>query len=345
MAPDRVENEPPVRADRDARSVESAAARAVFQLDSTGTITTWPASARALYGYGAESTIGRELALLFEDPAGLDRPVERLLGQATGSQATHEAVHQRADGSSFRATLTISPLATAGGRGGYVVVSQDRTDHGAYVRRLERQNDRLKEFTDILVHDLRNPLQVIDHRLALYRETGDEGHLESIVATTDRMERLVEDLLRVARQGDLVTEPEPVDLGDVLAVAWEPIETASGDATLVDETAGTIMADADRLCELFGNLFRNAVEHAGSDATVRVGSMANGLYVEDDGPGIPPELREEVFDHGVTTEDDGTGYGLSVVNTIANAHGWDVAATVGSAGGARFEFSGVDSSV
>ena len=66
---------------------------------------------------------------------------------------------------------------------------------------LERQNDRLKEFTDILSHDLRSPLSVIDGRLELFRETGEVEHLATIETTTGRMKRLVEDLLRPARQG------------------------------------------------------------------------------------------------------------------------------------------------
>jgi signal transduction histidine kinase len=85
------------------------------------------------------------------------------------------------------------------------------------------------------------------------------------------------------------------------------------------------------------------VEHGGSDVTVRVGTLDDrpGFYVEDDGPGIPEEVREEVFDRGVTTDDDGTGFGLAIVREIAEAHGWTVRATESDAGGARFEFTGV----
>jgi signal transduction histidine kinase len=75
--------------------------------------------------------------------------------------------------------------------------------------------------------------------------------------------------------------------------------------------------------------------------TVTVGSLPRGFYVEDDGPGIPPDDRESVFEAGYTTEREGTGFGLSIVQTIAEAHGWDIMVTEGSEGGARFEVTGV----
>ena len=64
----------------------------------------------------------------------------------------------------------------------------------------------------------------------------------------------------------------------------------------------------------------------------------DGFYIEDDGNGIPSERRDEVFKHGVTSSEGGTGFGLSIVADIAKAHGWTVSVTDGTDGGARFEF-------
>ena len=75
---------------------------------------------------------------------------------------------------------------------------------------------------------------------------------------------------------------------------------------------------------------------------VRVGPLEDGFYFEDDGPRIPEDIRGTVFDHGVTTRDDGSGYGLSVVRTIVDAHGWDITAAESESGGARFEISGLE---
>jgi signal transduction histidine kinase len=95
------------------------------------------------------------------------------------------------------------------------------------------------------------------------------------------------------------------------------------------------------LRELLGNLFRNSVTHGGDDTgvSVTVGTLAEaeGFYVADDGPGIPPEERDSVFEHGYTTSDAGSGLGLTIVDRIASAHGWTVTVTDSAAGGARFE--------
>ena len=84
------------------------------------------------------------------------------------------------------------------------------------------------------------------------------------------------------------------------------------------------------------------MEHGG-DVTVVVGPLVDGegFFVADDGPGIPEADREAIFDVGVTTRDSGTGVGLSIVETVAEAHGWSVAVTESADGGARFEFTGV----
>ena len=72
-----------------------------------------------------------------------------------------------------------------------------------------------------------------------------------------------------------------------------------------------------------------------------VGSCPDGFYVADDGVGIPTEDRAEVFEYGYSTH-GGTGLGLPVVRSIATAHGWNVTVTEGDDGGARFEFTGVE---
>jgi len=76
--------------------------------------------------------------------------------------------------------------------------------------------------------------------------------------------------------------------------------------------------------------------------TVRLGRHADGFYVEDNGPGVPPEERDAVFDYEFSTDENGTGLGLAIVEAIARAHGWSVEMTEGSDGGARVVFSGVD---
>jgi PAS domain S-box-containing protein len=229
--------------------------------------------------------------------------------------------------------------------------ARDVTERRKRKKKVERQNERLKEFASVVSHDLRNPLNVAQGHLELARETGENLHFEKTGSALNRMESLIEDLLKLARQGQDVSDTEQVKLESKVRRAWSTVSTS--EATLdVAEGLGEVQADDGRLQELFENLFRNAVEHAGKDVTVRVGALTDsdqgttpphggrdGFYVEDDGPGIPEDERDRVFEHGHTTAEDGSGLGLSIVSSIVDAHGWDVDATESDDGGARFEVS------
>ena len=147
---------------------------------------------------------------------------------------------------------------------------------------------------------------------------------------------MIEDLLQLARDGQPIDETEPVSLETAAREAWKMVETP--EATLAVAGDREFEADPDRLASLLENLFRNAIEHAGPDVTVTVEPTTAGFAVEDDGPGIPPEDRETVFDSGYTTDEQGTGFGLAIVSEIATAHDWSVEIEEGTDGGARFVF-------
>jgi signal transduction histidine kinase len=76
--------------------------------------------------------------------------------------------------------------------------------------------------------------------------------------------------------------------------------------------------------------------------TVTVGRLDDGFYVADDGPGIPAERRDRVFETGYSTDEEGTEFGLDIVEDIVDAHDWSIAVTDGVDGGARFEITGLD---
>ncbi|MFW5950198.1 MAG: GAF domain-containing sensor histidine kinase [archaeon] len=208
---------------------------------------------------------------------------------------------------------------------------------------LERQNQRLADFASIVSHDLRNPLTVAAGHLELAASECETEHVEEVSRSLTRMEDLIDDLLILARQGESISELEPVSLDSVVEDGWSNV--AVGDARIRSESPGRIQADRDRLLQLFENLFRNAIEHAGETVTVSVGPLDTGFFVEDDGSGIDPGQQEHVFETGVTTKDEGTGMGLSIVRQIVNAHGWEVRLTDGRDGGARFEITGVEFAV
>jgi len=225
---------------------------------------------------------------------------------------------------------------------GLVGVTRQITARKEYEQRLERQNERLEEFVSIVSHDLRNPLNVATGQLELAQEECDSDRLDRVERAHERMETLIEDLLQLAREGETAQDLAPVRLAEAVDRSTETVET--GTVTVELESDASVWADVGRLHQLLENLVGNAVEHGGPDTTVRVGTLpdAAGFYVADDGPGIPEDDPERVFEAGYSTSTDGTGFGLSIVQEIVEAHGWDIRVTESADGGARFDISGVD---
>lgn len=218
----------------------------------------------------------------------------------------------------------------------------------------ERQRQRLDAFVRGMSHDLRNPLNVAQGRLELARADCDSEHLDDAATAVDRTLELIADLLTLAKQGETPQELEQIELSAIVDECWANVKT--GGATLAVEGSRQILAEPSRLKQLLENLFRNAVDHGGDDVTVVVGDISpmytttraetalpSGFFVEDDGPGIPPQDRERVFEVGYTTDKRGTGFGLNIVREVATAHGWEVAVSEGRQGGARFEITDVES--
>jgi len=224
---------------------------------------------------------------------------------------------------------------------GFAGVGRDLRDRREYERQLEQRNKRLEEFASIISHDLRNPLNVAQGRLDLAQDDCDSKHLDAVGDAQSRIQQLIEELLTLAREGEIALNPEAVSLPDLAQESWQGVMTE--DAVLSIEEEATVWADESSLRQIFENLFRNAIEHSGQNVTVRVGLLdeEDGFYVADDGPGIPAIERTTVFKSGVTTSEDGIGAGLSIVMRVADAHDWDVRVTESSDGGARFEITEV----
>ncbi|MCF2166445.1 MULTISPECIES: ATP-binding protein [Halobacterium] len=229
-------------------------------------------------------------------------------------------------------------------------VYTDITDRKERERELERQNERLEEFASIVSHDLRSPLNVARGRVELAEETGASEHFDRATQALDRMGTLIEDVLALARHGNSLDDTTAVALAEAATDAWQTVATTAATIEVADPP--TVQADPTRLRSLLENLFRNAVEHGRPDAgeppvdgapiTVTVGALPDadgpGFYVADDGVGVPPDRRDVVFESGTTFSDTGTGFGLAIVENVADAHGWRVTLTDSADGGARFEF-------
>jgi len=224
--------------------------------------------------------------------------------------------------------------------GGRIEHYTDVTERKHRREKLERQNERLEKFASVVSHDLKNPLGVAKGFVEVFEESGDQEAVAEIDRSLDRMEALIEDVLTLAREGETVEDPDPIELQTVVDRAWRYVDTA--DATRTVASNPTIVADAGRLQEVLENLVQNAVTHVGPSAEIRIGETTDGFFVADDGPGIPVSDRNAVFEPGYSTDETGTGFGLNIVREIATAHGWTVSVTDSWADGARFEFTGVE---
>lgn len=223
---------------------------------------------------------------------------------------------------------------------GVVGIGRDISERNERERNLKQQNERLDAFTRIVSHDLRNPLTVAAGGVELAQEECESDHLQRSERALDRMDALIEELLDLAREGEDVTEFVPVELMSVVEGCLATVETA--DTTRVDGVDRKICADESRLKQVVENLLSNTVDHGGEDVTVTVGTLDDGFYVEDDGPGIPERERDSVFEAGYSTSDEGSGFGLAIVKQVVTAHGWEICVMDGDEGGARFEITGVE---
>ncbi|MEA1932321.1 MAG: histidine kinase N-terminal 7TM domain-containing protein [Euryarchaeota archaeon] len=352
---------------------------AVFVFDSNDTLRyTNSAALRLLDPATAAAITGEAVETVFADYPELLAQYRRIPTDSTADPNTLQFV---VDGERRYYDLRGSPITnSAGMTTGAVVVARDvtepnrqraelreRTDElEAKKAQLEQQNEQLDQFSSFVSHDLRSPLQVARGYLRLAEQTENLDHLAEVDDSLRRMDTMVEDLRELTRvdQRDLSTEPVAVE--SAARQAWGQVDT--GTASLEVEHPGEVLADREFLLHVFENLFRNSVQHGstssrtqsgdredrsspgsrpaaddnGGGVTVRVGPLADGLFVEDDGPGVPAGERESILEHGYSTSSGGTGLGLSIVSTVVEAHGWTITVSESDDGGARFEFTGVD---
>jgi signal transduction histidine kinase/FixJ family two-component response regulator len=217
--------------------------------------------------------------------------------------------------------------------------------------RLERESyeKRMETFTSYLSHDLKTPLQIAKGHLQVARESGRADSFEKVDDALDRIDEMIDDLSSLALDdtaagGDPGPDASvPVDnrlhITDVIEGIWEIVRRESATLKLELEPEARIWATENDVRPIFENLFKNAMDHGGDDVVVTVGPTdSGGFYVADDGPGIPEDDRDQVFERGYTTAASGSGTGLSIVAETANHLSWGYGVTESASGGARFEF-------
>jgi signal transduction histidine kinase len=319
----------------------------VIVVDDSGQIVDSNPYARELLAFDdANAIIGEKLSDLIGEHA-------TVLDPDASHARVDETITMQPDDEELDLHVKVSPLTDGLDRAvGQLLLFEDVTERERRRAEIERRNEQLQEFASMVSHDVRNPLDVASGYVELMRQDrreADDGvslDVDKLDETADalgRIESIVDDVLTLAREGNAATEPERVSLRSVARAAWDHVVTQ--DARLVVGTDAHLTADRGQLERLLENLFRNAVEHGGTDVTVSIGLLEDdrqGFYVADDGDGIPESVRDTLFESGVTSDERGTGFGLAIVRELTDAHDWVIDMTGSDDGGARFEIANVE---
>lgn len=329
----------PVSRDAVYKSLETG----VLTVDTDHRVIDINSFARQVFGFDADAElIGRHVNEIFAD----QQAIWDIYWSSTDT-ASGEVFELNIDGRHYDVETT-DVHRTDTSVIGRSFIFRETTEQRKRKQELERKNDELERLVSVMSHDIGNPLHVIQGHVQLARNNEDvEPYLDRIESSADRIEAIMNDTLTITR-GATPTNTVQTDIATVAERAWTHVDTEK--ATLETACSVSVDADPERLEQLFENLFRNAIDHGTSVTTVRVGEIADsekntsGLFVEDDGVGIPEDDREAVLEDGYTTSESGTGLGLTIISEIIDGHGWQLRITDSETGGARFEITGFENS-
>ncbi|HME95964.1 MAG TPA: ATP-binding protein [Methylomirabilota bacterium] len=320
---------------------------AVVGVDDGLRVMLWNPAAEALLGRSARRTIGRALKEIFPPDTSLVRHLGDTL--ATGeSRSESEAVVEGGDGRPVHVSIVTAPLARSGDVEAAVAVIRDVSR----LHQLEsevRRGETLAAAGQIaigLAHEIRNPLGAIRGAVQLMRrELGDDARLgeytDVLLKEVDRVNRILEMLLDISRPVTL--RPVPLNVHQLLErVALLSEEMASRRRVQIvrryDPSLPPILADEDRILQVFHNLVRNAIEAMadGGRLTLVTRPSMNPLFTKvdlghgqrsmaeiqviDEGQGIPEATRARLFTPFFTTKDKGLGLGLALCHRIIEEH-------------------------
>jgi PAS domain S-box-containing protein len=224
------------------------------------------------------------------------------------------------------------------GPGQFATVFADITDGKRRKLELLQKNTEMERFTDMISHDLKSPLVTVGTFLGYVERDLEQGRTGQVAQdlgfirdATDRMGRLLEDLLEVSRVGRVVDTPVQMALDDLIGGALATVAGAistRGVAIQVQAPPLTLFGDRTRLEEVWQNLVENAVKYMGDQPSPRLelGAQVLGaetvFYVRDNGIGIEPRLQGKVFGlfQKLDPASEGTGLGLALVQRIVELH-------------------------
>ncbi len=353
------------RAEQIKAAIVDNALAAIVTTDAAGRVVEFNPAAECMFGLSRAQALGRSVAEVMiparhrqGHEAGMDRMARgeapRLMGQRLQMHAL------RADGSEFPIEMVLWQTQAAG-QAYYTASINDVSDKVRAAEVIERQRDALRQSEKLtamgsllagVAHELNNPLAIVMGRASLLEErtagTALHADVRRIHDAAERCGRIVRTFLNMARQRP--SERAPVLLNDLVRGAADLLQyslRSSGVQLSLVLAPGLpeISADADRLGQLVLNLLVNAQQALVSVPTPRELRIETGVHraasqlwlrVSDNGPGVPEDMRERIFDPYFSTKGEGagTGLGLSVSRSVARDHGGELLLEQGHGAGA-----------
>lgn len=269
------------------------------------------------------------------------------------------ALHK--SGREFPVEITLTKIETAEGvnvLGSIVDITERKRTEAAerrYLAELQRSNEDLDAFAYSASHDLKAPLraikqlaQWIDEDLESDAPPKVKKRLQQMTGRVDRMDKLLEDILVYSRAGRTAGEIDTVDVQELVESVWAMLPISDGFTLQIPERLPQLVSESIPLQQCFLNLISNAIKHHDQPhGTVQVTSSESGEWLEfqiaDDGPGIPAEHHQRIFEMFRTLQPrdkvEGSGVGLSLVKKYVELAGGTITVQPGPARGTVFRFT------
>jgi PAS domain S-box-containing protein len=339
---------------------------AIISKDLNGVITSWNRSAERLFGYTAEEAVGQAVTILIP-PERLDEEPKILERLRRGERVDHfETIRVRKDGSRLNISLTISPVKDADDRiVGASKVARDiteRVQHEEALRELNaaltRANADLQQFAYSASHDLQEPLrmvtvysQLLQRRFGGQLGSAGEEMIRHTIEGAKRMENLLKDLRTYTHVSTSEHNPtEEIEASEALEKALSNLAVTIKDsgATISSSTLPCVHIHKFQLEQVFQNLIGNAIRYRGDQSPrVDISAERRGdvcmFSVRDNGIGIDPQFREQIF--GIfkrlhsAADYPGTGMGLAICQRIIERVGGRIWVESESGKGSTFYFT------
>lgn len=322
------------------RAVIDSAVDGIVVIDTRGCIESFNRGAERLFGYAEMEVLGHNVNMLMPSPYREDHDTYLARYLTTGKAKIiglgREVMGMRKDGTTFPVHLSVGEMVVGGARK-FTGILHDLTTRVHMEDQLREQATlaRLGEMAAVLAHEVKNPLagirgaiQVVGTRLA--PDNPSAPILKEIVSRIDSLDAMMKDLLLFARPPKPRLQPTAVT--DVLTTTAALLSQDPGMRELEIEVNGSsppVPADAEMLKIVFHNLLINGAHAVQGKGKIRVDVAAADAVCRiafvDAGPGIPTDIREQIFTPFFTTKSRGTGLGLPTVKRLVDAHSGQVA--------------------